>query len=110
VEHFGTSNVQQAPEELKNRENRGVRSRLLAAAFAVLVMACFGSTAAFGQCNTSWKGSASAGVWSTAGNWDGGVPAATTNGCIDNGKAQHSAVTLDIGGAQVKNLTIDSVS
>jgi len=45
------------------------------------------------------------GNWSNASNWSNGVPNSTTSAVIDNGTA---AVTLDIGGAQVNNLTVDS--
>jgi len=53
---------------------------------------------------TCWVGGAS-GNWSNASNWSNGVPNSTTSAVIDNGTA---AVTLDIGGAQVNNLTVDS--
>ena len=61
-----------------------------------------------GQCGTTWKGPASGGLWNVAGNWSAGVPTSSTNTCIDNGNPQNSAVTLNIGGAQAANLTIDS--
>jgi hypothetical protein len=52
-------------------------------------------------------GPATGGLWSTSGDWSHGVPTASTNVCIDNGNRQHSAVTLNIAGAQADNLTID---
>lgn len=53
-----------------------------------------------------WTGPS--GVWNNAANWSNGVPNAGTNAFIDNGRAQASAVTLNIAGAQVLNLNIDS--
>jgi filamentous hemagglutinin len=59
--------------------------------------------------NDNWVGP-TAGNWSVAANWSGGVPnngTNTFNVFIDNGKAQNSAVTLDLN-AGINNLTIDS--
>ena len=59
---------------------------------------------------TCWVGGAS-GAWSTPGSWSNGVPTNGTNVLIDNGNANAqgaSAVTLDIGGAQAANMTVDA--
>src|SRR6516165_4888546 len=59
---------------------------------------------------TCWVGGAS-GNWSNASNWSNGVPTSATNALIDNNNANGqgaSSVTLDIGGAQTLNLTVDS--
>ncbi len=90
------------------RLNRRIRCFRGVTFLAFLITAVAFCTSAFGQCNTSWIGPASGGVWNTSGNWNGGIPTSGTNACIDNGNAQHSAVTLNIGGAQVLNLTTDS--
>ena len=79
-----------------------------ATSLLILVLSCLGSISAFGQCGTSWKGPSSGGLWSQASDWTAGVPTASTNVCIDNGNSQHSAVILDVAGAQAANLTIDS--
>ena len=75
---------------------------------AVMLLAtCLVSVSAAAQCNTTWIGPASGGDWSNAAYWSSGVPTSSTNVCIDNGNAQHSAVTLDTGGSAA-NLTIDT--
>jgi hypothetical protein len=59
---------------------------------------------------TCWVGGTS-GAWSTPGNWSNGVPTNGTNVLIDNGNANAqgaSTVTLDIGGAQAANVTVDA--
>jgi hypothetical protein len=59
---------------------------------------------------TCWVGGTS-GAWSTSGNWSNGVPTGGTNVLIDSGNANAqgaSAVTLDIGGAQAANVTVDA--
>ena len=65
-----------------------------------------GSSFAIKGGDPTWKGGP--GNWSVAANWNGGVPTATTDASIDGGNPVVSPVTLDIGGAQVRNLTIDS--
>ena len=58
---------------------------------------------------TCWVGGAS-GIWSTSANWSNGEPTNTTNVLIDDNNANGqgaSAVTVDIQGAQTKNLTVD---
>lgn len=59
---------------------------------------------AFGQTD-AWNGGSD--NWSNASNWSSGVPSATSNVFIDNGKAVASPVTLDINGA-ANTLTVDS--
>jgi len=59
---------------------------------------------------TCWIGGGT-GNWSSASNWSNGVPTSSTNALIDNNNANMqgvSNVTLDIGGAQTSNLTVDS--
>src|ERR1700730_13645004 len=56
---------------------------------------------------TTWNGGS--GNWNDNTKWSGGVPNSTTNAFIDGGKTLiASPVTLNIGGAQVGNLTIDA--
>jgi len=72
-----------------------------------LVSAFTTSTPQLVSKDPTWKGGN--GLWSVASNWIGGaLPTATTDASIDGGNPVPSAVTLDIGGAQVRNLTIDS--
>jgi hypothetical protein len=56
--------------------------------------------------STTWNGGS--GNWSDSTKWSNGVPNSTTNTFIDGGKAIASSVNLNIAGAQVGNLTIDS--
>ena len=56
---------------------------------------------------TTWNGGA--GNWNDSTKWTGGVPTSGTDAFIDGGKTLvASPVTLNIGGAQVGNLTVDS--
>ena len=78
-------------------------SRPLAAAAGPLTFTCPSG-------GTCWVGGAS-GNWSNASKWSNGGPTSSTNALIDNNNANGqgaSTVTLDIGGAQVNNLTVDS--
>ena len=101
---FVSSRFVRAKEKKRWTASGGMR----AVALLALIILCLASISAFGQCGTSWKGPSSGGVWSQASDWTAGVPTASTNVCIDNGNPQHSAVILDIAGAQAANLTIDS--
>lgn len=71
---------------------------------AVLLVACLTAILASAQTDT-WKGGT--GNWSDATKWSSGVPTASSNVVIDNGKV--SAVTVD-GGFNCNNLTIDASS
>src|SRR5712692_6843659 len=71
---------------------------------AVLLAACFTPILAFAQTDL-WLGGS--GNWSDPSKWSAGVPTATSNVSIDNGKAGASPVALDINGSAA-NLTIDS--
>src|SRR6516165_7636416 len=83
--------------------------RILKTSSVLLMMACLGSLPSLGtSCGTTWNGPATGGLWSHSADWTAGLPNSTTDVCIDNGNPQHSAVTLDISGAQAHNLTIDS--
>src|SRR6266853_4510824 len=71
---------------------------------AVLLAASLTPILGFAQ-NDNWLGGA--GNWSNAGKWSAGVPIASSNVFIDNGKAGASPVALDVNGSAA-NLTIDS--
>src|SRR6266853_4889418 len=71
---------------------------------AVLLAACLTPTLAFAQSDI-WLGGT--GNWSNASKWSAGVPIASSNVFIDNGKAGASPVALDVNGSAA-NLTIDS--
>src|SRR6266853_1824106 len=71
---------------------------------AVLLAASLTPILVFAQ-NDNWLGGA--GNWSNAGKWSAGVPIASSNVFIDNGKAGASPVALDVNGSAAK-LTIDS--
>jgi hypothetical protein len=75
-----------------------------ASRIAVLLAACLTPILAVAQTDT-WKGGS--GNWSDASKWSAGVPTASSNVVIDNGKV--SAVTVD-GGFSCNNLTIDASS
>ncbi len=77
--------------------------RLVATTLLVLTLSCMVSLPALGQCDTTWVGVASGGLWNQVAGWSAGVPTSTTNVCIDNGNAQASAVVLNISGAQAAN-------
>lgn len=94
-----------APDE--NQRRSCSTATILLTGAAMVMLACLGSLPAMGACGTSWKGPAT-GNWSQGADWTAGLPTSSTDVCIDNGNAQHSAVTLDIGGAQAHNLTIDN--
>jgi hypothetical protein len=72
----------------------------------IAVLLTVGLTTLFAHAQTdTWKGGT--GNWSDATKWSAGVPTASSNVVIDNGKA--SAVTVD-GGFNCNNLTIDASS
>ena len=52
---FGRQNKESpmSSKRLKNRENRGILSRLLAATFAILALSFFDATSGFSACDTS---------------------------------------------------------
>jgi len=84
--------------------NRGVK-RSLGAGILGATFVCLATALAFGQ-TTTWKGGS--GNWSDSTKWTSGVPNASTSASIDAGNSVVSAVILNISGAQVLNLTIDS--
>ena len=97
-----------SPNQLSSQRGSFSRGRLVATTLLVLALSCLVSLPAFGQCDTTWIGVASGGLWNQAAGWSAGVPTSTTNVCIDNGNGQASAVVLNISGAQAANLTIDA--
>jgi hypothetical protein len=74
-----------------------VRSAVLLAAFLTPILAL--------AQNDNWLGGA--GNWSDPSKWSAGVPTASSNVFIDNGKAGASPVALDVNGSAA-NLTIDA--
>jgi hypothetical protein len=84
----------------------GIGTRLLRAFYIGFLLTLVGivPAEAFGQMDV-WLGGA--GNWSNPSKWSAGVPTATSNVLIDNGKVVASPVALDINGAAT-NLTIDS--
>ena len=95
----------------RSNQNHSLTWGTLTASLLLLTLMSLGALPVFGQCGTTWQGPTT-GNWSTSGNWTAGTPTSATNVCIDNGNAQHSAVTLDVTG-QAANLTIttgDSLS
>ena len=83
-----------------NREVKGLLSACPLAIAAVRL------TTTPAPAQTTWKGGS--GNWNDSTKWTSGVPTSSTTALIDGGNAVTSPVTLDIGGAQVLNLTIDS--
>jgi hypothetical protein len=84
----------------------GIGTRLLRAFSFGFLLFLVGMVpaAAFGQMDV-WLGGA--GTWSDATKWSAGVPTATSNVFIDNGKAVASVVTVN-GGFDCNNLTISA--
>jgi hypothetical protein len=79
-------------------------SRKTTVRVAVLLAAFLTPILAFAQSDI-WLGGT--GNWSNASKWSAGVPTASSNVFIDNGKAGASPVALDVNGSAA-NLTIDS--
>jgi len=79
------------------RRKTTVRVAVLLAAFLTPILAVAQSDI--------WLGGT--GNWSNASKWSAGVPTASSNVFIDNGKAGASLVALDVNGSAA-NLTIDS--
>jgi hypothetical protein len=77
-----------------------------------LVVFCFYSAMAFGQCTLaspdSWHTSGT-GQWTNAGNWSGGLPTSVTNVCITNGTSGTPTVVNGVGNpGEVASLQLGS--
>ena len=105
---FCSHNFPYVDTHIFNSTRRPWRERMFRVCLLGSTLWCLVATPAFGQCGTTWVGPANGGQWSNGSYWSHGVPTASTNVCIDNGNSQHSAVTLDIAGAQADNLAINS--
>jgi len=86
---------------------RILRGLGVAMAAVVATVAC--GQAALAQTTTNWIGTGSDQNWSTAGNWDNGVPTSTSNVVIGPSLMNNYSVTLDVG-ANVNNLLLGSSS